>query len=196
MSTENRSPSYNALRDFVRKWTSTTKEGDFARQNARLWSRRGDASHVFDDDHWTNWKDWWLENRNNLAVARENVACQEAFRTGVAPEGLRFQRFCRIPTGYHFRRIAETGNPEYWNDRVTVLREVMENPWFATVPLDRIRAELENVMPKGKTIAVYDAMGNPVKTAEESAADEPVAVIPVPMNVTDLSAASDSISAA
>jgi len=199
MASSNRSPSYLAWRDFVRNWTSTTQAGDFARHNAREWSDGNDASHVFDDDQWTDFEEFYRENRDAVIVAKNNLEMQNAFQQGHALPGTRLLRFARVPLGYHLRRIAETGEPDYWNDMRNTLREVLDNPWFATVPAWYLRGKLETLLPKGQSILIYDEFGKPVKKAktdEQQAADEPVAVIPVPMDLSEFEASSGIHSAA
>lgn len=189
MATENRSPSYNGVRDFVRSWASRSREGSFAVQNIREWSQNDSASHIFDDDRWTTFEDWYAENKGNLALAANNQAIRDAHQTGFAPTKTRLRRFASVPMGYHLRRIAETGDPQYWNDPRNMLKEVIENPWFATMPLWYIRGQYEALLPKGTTVALFGPDGKLAKstTPEIEAVREEPAVIQVPLTAEAVS---------
>lgn len=163
MPTDNKSPSYNAVRDAVRRWLLQTKEGHFATELVRREAPRQNLAPFFDDDTWLGWDDIYQEYKDalvvagNCAEARETARLQIRSRNsmGVPAHGpSRLMRFFSPPMSLVLRRQVELQDPDYWNDIRNVLKEALNYPEYCCVPLSLIRAELAAHQPRGaKTIA-------------------------------------------
>ena len=151
MTTENTSPSYLEEREKVRKWLSTTKEGQHT--VGIMKQQDGDlaVSKLLDDDQWASWGDLMTEHKDDLVLASSCAELRNAadlarksnsLNQPPMSQGARWMRFFSPPIWYVLRRQVEVGDPDYWNDPVNVMREAMENSQWSTLPADYIRGEL------------------------------------------------------
>jgi len=122
----------------------------------------GDLGKVLDEkSHWVDYEDILREHREDLILAancheaRQAVSLARQASTTMAPPApsqAKWARIASFPIGYVLRRQIETGDPDYWNHPENVLRETLAKPDWAALPLDVVRGELENYLPKGKKI--------------------------------------------
>jgi len=158
MSTDNLSPSYLAERDSVRRWLFTSQDGKRAVDHLKKWALKTghNPANLFDDDKQVQWMDMVKAYKGATVLATNNAAARAAFDLAKqstsnmgAPGGKdKWRRFAGIPLDYHLRRMAETADPDYWNDPINVYRELLDNPDWLCVPADVIRGELEEALPK------------------------------------------------
>lgn len=155
---EIQSISYLRDREAARRWFTSTSMGRYAADLLR--SEKGGEvfGQVFNTkEGWVQWTDMVHEHRNDLAIAADCAEARAAFDLARGSRSLaipplktaaNWMRFMSIPDWYYFRKIAEHGDPYFWNDQVNTLREALANPQWCTVPADVIRGELERLMPK------------------------------------------------
>jgi hypothetical protein len=164
MSTDNKSPSYLTERDDVRRWLFTSQDGRVAVDHLRKWAIKTghNPANLFDDDKYVQWGDMVRAYKGATVLATNNAAARAAFELASqstsnmsGPGGKdKWRLFARVPLDYHLRRMTETADPDYWNDRVNLYRELLDNPDWCTVPADVIRGELEEALPKNRSHAL------------------------------------------
>ena len=159
MSTDNLSPSYLAERDDVRRWLFTSQDGRIAVDHLKKWAIKTghNPTAIFDDDRQVQWGDLVRAYKGATVLATTNAEARAAFELASQSSSImappaggkdKWRLFARVPLDYHLRRMTETADPDYWNDRVNLYRELLDNPDWCTVPADVIRGELEEALPK------------------------------------------------
>jgi hypothetical protein len=159
MATDNKSPSYRRDRERGRRWlNSSDPNAKLAKKYMREMAPGQDASVLLDDDDMIEWEDMVNEHRYDAVIAASNQEARKAVElasksksTMTPPLGHKhFRHVAAVPTWYHLRRIAETGDPKYWDDPVNRSREMLAHPEWAIAPPEFFRGELEAHLPKGK----------------------------------------------
>lgn len=166
MSTDNKSPSYRAEREAVRKWIERTPDGKYARKQL-MDAMGGDASRILDDDQHVDWEEIVREYKGATVLAANCREAREAFELARQSSSLRqlppsqdkskWVKFLSAPAGYVLRRQIELADPDYWNDPINVYREAMEHPEWCSVPMDTIRGMLNDLLPKARKPLVESA---------------------------------------
>ena len=151
MPSSNKSPSYLEEREWVLKWLDRTPDGRTAADLLRKHSRNDNASSVLDDDDWTSWGDIYEEHKEGVLLAQSCAEARSAWEVRKSMKG-KWRNFFSAPGAYVFRKMADTGDPEYWNRPVNLYREALDHPEWCKVPRWYIAAELEKVLPKGKLV--------------------------------------------
>ena len=159
MGYDNQSPSHNKEREWARRWLLKTKDGSMAVDHLKA-SFSNTISNELNDGNWVQWEDVVNEYKDCSMLAASNAEARAAFdiaRRSTTALGSpltsksKMMRFFSPPQGYVFRRVVESGDPNYWNDRINVLREALreENALWLCVPRWVVRAHLESLLPKG-----------------------------------------------
>ena len=151
-----KSPSWLRDRKAAHRWLKNTADGKMAVRNLQENMPGGDLSSVLDNkEQWKDWEGMIEEHRNGLQIAG---SCQElrnaadlarqARSNKMPPIGNhgKWLRFFAPPMWYVLRKQVEVADPDYWNYPVNVMREALEHPQWATIPLDMIRGELNQLM--------------------------------------------------
>ncbi len=159
MPSENKSHSYLTDRERFMRWVKLRKSGQLARENLMLHSDAGNASQLLEDDRFTDYEGIMEEHREGVLVAtncaetrKDFQRTQQGGRMVGLPGGARWLRFASIPAWYHWRKVAEEGDPDYWDDPRSQLRAVLEHPEWSCVPLSVIRGALNDLEPKARKI--------------------------------------------
>jgi hypothetical protein len=184
MGYDNHSPRHNLEREWARRWLLKTKDGSMAVDHLKA-SFGNRISNELNDGNWVQWEDLVSEYKDCSMIAASNAEARAAFDIAShastsmgAPVGSasKMLRFFSPPSGYVFRRIAESGDPMYWNDKVNVLREALreENALWLCVPRWIVSAHLESMLPKGTRASTVDQSPNMLVDPESTTGIIPV----------------------
>ena len=161
MGTKNQSPSYLKERQWARRLLLSHPDAKIGMAFLKDVKSKGKLSDIFNDEKQVDWEALVEDTINYPIVVRDNREAVEAIAMArnsnslkAAPTGMsgRWRRVAQIPQWYLMRRMIEEADTEYWNSKKNFLKEVLEHPGFATVPLDMVRSEYNSLLPKGKKI--------------------------------------------